>query len=68
MFLRVTVCDFFVFFKEAVHRYYELRRRIYNDSKPERRGKVEEHKQKDKKRQSQLRVNDSVLFESVLMR
>ena len=58
---------FFVF-KEAVHRYYESRRRMYNDSKPERRGKVEENKQKDKKRQSQLRVNDSVLFESVLMR
>lgn len=42
---------------EAVHRYYESRRRLFNDSKPERIEKAQEGKGKYKKQVLRKRVN-----------
>ena len=43
-------------FLVAIHRYYESRRRIYNDTKPHRQAKVSENKQKAKRKGYQTRV------------
>ena len=40
-------CGFF--FIEAVHRYYESRRRLFNECQPIRKEKAEESKKKAKK-------------------
>ena len=41
---------------EAVYRYYESRRRIWNDSKPSRQAKVAQNKHKSSRRAMQLQV------------
>ena len=38
-----------LFFIEAVHRYYESCRRLFNDCQPDRKEKAEESKKKAKK-------------------
>ena len=41
---------------EAVHRFYESRRRLFNDDQPSRRNKAEELKKKCKKMRYQKKV------------
>ena len=45
------------FITEAVHRYYESRRRLFNDTKPGRAEKAQETKIKTKKQQLRNRVS-----------
>lgn len=47
---------YYNFFVEAVHRFYESRRRIFNDGKPERKESAEKSKRSSKKRERRKRV------------
>ena len=47
----------FLLFLASIHRYYESRRRIYNDSLPHKIEKVAENKRKAKKKGYQDRVS-----------
>ena len=47
---------------EAVHCYYESRRRLFNDSKPERIEKAQEGKRKYKKQVLRKRVSTEKTF------
>ena len=45
---------------EAVHRYYESRRRLFNDSKPERRESAAKTKSEQRKKDRRKRVSQLV--------
>ena len=47
---------------EAVHRFYESRRRLFNDDQPSRRDKAEELKKKCKKIGYQKKVINNIIF------
>lgn len=48
-------------FAEAVHRYFESRRRVYNDEKPNRLEIVEKQKKEIKEKNRQRQVGDMFL-------
>ena len=50
-----------LFFIEAVHRYYESCRRVFNDCQPDRKEKAEESKKKAKKIYCVLRLQFFIL-------
>lgn len=53
-------------FIATVHRYYESRRRLFNDSQPSRVDQVEKVKMNTKKRQQRRKVCVSVVPEYIL--
>ena len=46
-----------VFYPGAIYRYYESRRRLYNDAQPSRQMKVKENKNNSQRRQAQRNVS-----------
>ena len=59
----------YVIFIGAVYRYYESRRRIYNDSKPSRLAakKTNEKKNRIRNRQRQVQLLMSVMYDTYLL-
>ena len=59
----------YVIFIGAVYRYYESRRRVYNDSKPSRLAakKTNEKKNRIRNRQRQVQLLMSVMYDTYLL-